>query len=658
MTFWGTALLWFAFSLILWGIGSQVIGIWTGRTTFRESGIRAYWAAFGVLTLASISLVWALLHADYSLRYVVLQISQGMEWPFRISAFWAGMDGSMLFWSWVTSLYTPLLLWITRKERHDEIHSWAYATIGVALAFFVFITVFLSNPFAPYTGHPVSDGRGMNPLLLNVWMHVHPVSLYLGYTGFTIPFGYAIASLLTADVHARWVRFIRMWILVPWIFLTLGILFGGRWAYLELGWGGYWAWDPVENASLIPWLTATALLHSIIVQEKRGMLKVWNIFLASLTFVFALTGTYITRSGALTSVHAFAQSELGPWFAGAVWATLIFTTGLILIRKQALKSEHRLETLFSREGFFLLNNWVFLALSLTVAWGTLFPMISEAFTGRKITVGAPFFNTVTPPLFYFMLFLMTAAPVISWRRGQIKPFLKAVGAPALGALLVGIAFGIAGFRGPGAFSGIFLASWVVFTTFYEVVRVARVRMRRKHEGWRAFWAVMSHDRRRYGGYLVHVGVAFLTLGIVGSYVFQERLETVQKIGETLTFADHTVTLRHVTFNQAPDYTTWITTYDVQNPRSQKTLRSEYRFYPKWNMNTSEASIWPQLFGDFYIVTNGYDPDRQEVTTVMFFNPLVGFVWLGGLIIILGGIFALTRRTPTFSKPRPRTGVVS
>ncbi len=640
----GTALLWFTLALTLWGVVAEVTGILLRKPAFRESGIRSFFAAAGMLTLGVILLVTALLRADYSIEYVVLQVSQGTSWPFRISALWAGMEGSMLFWSWVTALYLALLLFVTRKERHEEFHAWAYAVIGLALGFFVLITARFSNPFAPYEGMPVSDGRGMNPLLLNVWMHTHPVSLYLGYTGFVVPFGYAIASLLTADVHSRWVRFIRMWVMVPWVFLTIGILFGGRWAYLELGWGGYWAWDPVENASLIPWLTATALLHSIIVQEKRAMLKVWNVFLAALTFVFALTGTYITRSGALTSVHAFAQSELGPWFAGAVWATLIFTTGLILLRKDALQSEHRLHTLFSREGFFLLNNWVFLALALTVAWGTLFPMISEAFTGHKITVGAPFFNRVTPPLFYLMMFLMVASPVISWRRGQWRPFLKALGPPALVALLVAGLAWIRGFRGPGVFSGIFLATWVIATTLYEIFRVARVRMRRKGEGLLlALWRVISHDRRRYGGYIVHMGVAFLALGIVGSYVFQERLELVMKPGDTVTFAEHTVNLAGMEAGRAPDYTFHRALFHVQNSRGRRTLASEYRFYPKWNMNTSEAALWPQLTGDFYVVLNGYVPETREATTILFWNPLVGFVWLGGAVMILGGAFALTRR---------------
>jgi len=640
----GTVLLWFSFALILWGVIVEVAGILLGKPAFRESGIRAFVSASGTLTLAVILMVSALLRADYSIEYVVLQVSQGTSWPFRISALWAGMEGSMLFWSWVTSLYLALLLFLTRKERHEEFHAWAYAVIGVALGFFVFITARFSNPFAPYQGIPVSDGRGMNPLLLNVWMHTHPVSLYLGYTGFVVPFGYAIASLLTADVHSRWVRFIRMWVMVPWVFLTLGILLGGRWAYLELGWGGYWAWDPVENASLIPWLTATALLHSIIVQEKRGMLKVWNVFLAALTFVFALTGTYITRSGVLTSVHAFAQSELGPWFAGAVWATLIFVTGLILLRKDALQSEHRLVTLFSREGFFLLNNWVFLALALTVAWGTLFPMVSEAFTGHKITVGAPFFNRVTPPLFYLMMFLMVAAPVVSWQRGQWRPFLRALGFPAGVAFLgAGLAW-MWGFRGPGVFSGIFLAIWVIATTLYEIVRVVRVRMRRRRENlFLAFGRVIAHDRRRYGGYIVHMGVAFLALGIVGSYVFQERLELVMKPGDTVTFAEHTVSLEKIEPGEAPDYTFHQATFYAQNARARHTLVSEYRFYPKWNMNTSEAAIWSQLSGDFYVVLNGYVPDTREATAILFWNPLVGFVWFGGLVMILGGVFALTRR---------------
>ena len=374
------------------------------------------------------------------------------------------------------------------------------------------------------------------------------------------------------------------------------------------------------------------------------MLKVWNVFLAALTFVFALTGTYITRSGALTSVHAFAQSELGPWFAGAVWATLIFTTGLLFIRKDALRSEHRLLTLFSREGFFLLNNWVFLALALTVAWGTLFPMVSEAFTGHKITVGAPFFNRVTPPLFYLMMFLMVASPVVSWRRGQWRPFLRALGLPALVAFLVAGFAWIRGFRGPGVFSGIFLATWVIATTLYEVFRVARVRMHRKGEKLvPALWRVIAHDRRRYGGYIVHMGVAFLALGIVGSYVFQERLELVMKPGDTVTFAGHTVNLEKVEAGRAPDYTFHRATYHARNPRATRTLFSEYRFYPKWNMNTSEAAIWPQMAGDFYVVLNGYVPETREATTILFWNPLVGFVWLGGAVMILGGAFALTRR---------------
>jgi len=541
----------------------------------------------------------------------------------------------------VLSLYILALLWETRRERHDPLHSWAYASLALALSFFVFIAAVFSNPFQP-AEMLVTEGRGMNPLLMNVWMHTHPVALYLGYTGLAIPFSYALAALLAERVDNTWVRFIRKWTLIPWVFLTIGIILGGRWAYLELGWGGYWAWDPVENASFMPWLTATAFLHSIIVQEKRGMLKIWNINLAVITFLFALIGTYITRSGALTSVHAFAESELGPWFAGAIWSIAVVSAGLLWMKRDRIQSEHRLETLFSREGFFLINNWVFLALALTVAWGTLFPIVSEAFTGIKVTVGQPFFNSVTPPLFLLLIFLMTVAPVISWRRASTRALVRSLAWPTLLALVTGGALGLWMHAPLVPLLGYTLAFWTVYTTLYEILRVGRARARRKGiPAFRGILELLQTDHRRYGGYIVHLGVALIAIGIVGSSAFRERLEKEYPVGATFTFAGFQVAFQDIQQGMEPDYRYSRATLEVTDPRGKvRILHPEYRFYFKWNMSTAEVELWPHWTGDFYVVLNGYDEDQQMGLFVLFWNPLVGFLWVGGLLVVFGGFYAL------------------
>ncbi len=641
MSEFGRALLFLAFGTSLYAFIALVLSNLKGDARWKESGIRGLQATVGVLTVASIALVSALIRADYSLQYVALQVSPGMGLTYRIAAFWAGMDGSMLFWSWVLSLYILALLWETRQERHDPLHSWAYASLALSLSFFVFIAAVFSNPFKP-AEMLVSEGRGMNPLLMNVWMHTHPVALYLGYTGLAIPFSYAMAALLAERVDNTWVRFIRKWTLIPWVFLTIGIILGGRWAYLELGWGGYWAWDPVENASFMPWLTATAFLHSIIVQEKRGMLKIWNINLAVITFLFALIGTYITRSGALTSVHAFAESELGPWFAGAIWSIAVVAAGLLYMKRHRIQSEHRLETLFSREGFFLINNWVFLALALTVAWGTLFPIVSEAFTGIKVTVGQPFFNSVTPPLFLLLIFLMTVAPIISWRRASSRALVRSLAWPTVLALLTGGALGI-GMRAPLIpLLGYTLASWTVYTTLYEVFRVGRARARRKGIPlFRGVVELLRTDHRRYGGYIVHVGVALIAIGIVGSSAFRQRLEKEYPVGSTFSFEGFQIAFKDIQQGIEPDYRYSRATLEVTDPLGKsRLLYPEYRFYFKWNMNTAEVALWPHWSGDFYAVLNGYDEDQRMGLFVLFWNPLVGFLWVGGLLVVFGGFYAL------------------
>ncbi len=590
---------------------------------FLKAGVNALFYSFFLVVLSSMLLVYALATLDYSIEYVVLQATKSMPIVYRIAGFWAGMEGSMLFWNLIYGIYVVLFILYALKKG-KLFYRWSFFFISFTYFFFLTVLVFFSNPFEP-SKQVVEDGRGLNPLLLNWWMHIHPISLYLGYTGLSVPFAIVLGTLLTRTHYSRWISDLRIWTFVPWIFLTLGIYFGGRWAYLELGWGGYWAWDPVENASFIPWLTSTALIHSIIVQQARGMFKMWNAVLSVMTFILVLLGTYITRSGSLVSVHSFAQSELGNVFFLFIILTLVLSFWIIYANRRFLHSYIRVYNIFSRDGFFLLNNWILVLLAFTVAFGTLFPRISAFFVPNEIMVGPTFYETVSKPLFTAMLFLMAFAPYIPYGGVSARAISRLIPPMVLSTLLALLSFFFV--RSLLSLIALWSIYMIVLALLWEVLRVGK-------KGLLA-------NLRRYGGLVVHVGVAITAFGIMMNTLFKQRTEVILSKGEVVETSGYKLKYVDVKTGFEGDYMYSRFNFLVQTPLGKEVQSyPELRFYHKWNMKVPEIDILTSLKGDFYIAPGELEEDTGRAFIVIFFEPFIQIVWIGPVLMVLGALISL------------------
>jgi cytochrome c-type biogenesis protein CcmF len=528
----------------------------------------------GLLSLASLILIHALLGRDFSLRYVAEHTSLDLAPLYAVTAFWAGQAGSLLLWALLLSWFGAVVVFQNRRTNR-RLMPYVCATLSAVNLFFIGLVVFVANPLDRLAPIP-EDGVGLNPLLQNHGMIFHPPALYLGYVGFTVPFAFALAALATGKLDPRWIVSTRRWTLFSWFFLGVGILLGAQWAYLELGWGGYWAWDPVENASLIPWLTATAYLHSVMIQEKKGMLKVWNLSLIILTFALCIFGTFLTRSGVVSSVHSFAGSSLGPLFVIFLVLVLGLSLGLLLYRLPRLSSEHRLDGLLSRESSFLFNNLILVGLAFTVLWGTMFPIISEWLAGTKMSVGPPFFNRVSLPIGLALLVLTGICPLIAWRRATLANFRRnlmlPLGAGALGATVL-VAAGVHQPAAVGFFAG---GIFVVWSIGAEFLRGARARQSISGEPFPlAFSRLVGRNKRRYGGFVVHVGMVVMLVGIVGSSVFQRELDVTLKPGESASLGSYSFVFRGLRETEQTDRAVVRADVDVnRRDRSLTTLQPE------------------------------------------------------------------------------------
>ena len=526
-----------AFFTALAGAVAGVLGGARARADLAEVARRAVLLTLAFTAAASFALVWCLVVGDYSLAYVARHSARSMTLPYRIAALWGGQGGSLLLWVLISLLYSGVAAWLYR-DAHRPLMPWVYAVLlGNALFFLALVNwVPNVNPFDKLPpDQMLSDGQGLNPLLQHPLMMIHPVLLYAGFTGFSVPFGFAVAALATGRLGDAWLRATRRWTLVPWFFLSAGILMGGRWAYEVLGWGGYWAWDPVENASFMPWLPATAYLHSVMIQEKRDMLKTWNLVLIGITYALCLFGTFLTRSGVISSVHSFtAAGWFGYIFLAYVGLLSAAFLALVLWRRGSLRTENRLESLVSREASFVINNWVFMVILVIVLWGTMFPVLSEAVRGTKISVGPSFFNKLTAPFAALLLLLTGVGPLIAWRRASLSSLRR--------QFLVPAAVGLAGFAATlavvGSEGGVYplvffsLSAFVVATIAQEYAQAIAARMRRGESAPRALVTLLRRNQRRYGGYVVHLGVVFVLIGISGAAFNEERLENLRP-GDTI-----------------------------------------------------------------------------------------------------------------------------
>jgi cytochrome c-type biogenesis protein CcmF len=665
MTLLGEFSLWLALLLSAWSTVLAFSGRWQGRPDLTASVRAAVYATFGALAVATLALWKGLASHDFNIEYVAAYTSRNLPDGYIISALWAGQKGSLLFWAVVLSLFAAIAQLLTPR-RYRELMPYVAGVTSAVIAFFVCTMLFAANPFERMAFTP-ADGRGLNPQLQNPGMMIHPPMLYLGYISITIPFAFAIAALLSRTLDTGWIHAIRKWTLVSWLFLSIGITLGMWWAYVELGWGGYWAWDPVENASLLPWLTMTAFLHSVMIQEKRGMLKRWNLGLIVGTFLLSIFGTFITRSGVIASVHSFTQSNVGYFFLAFLVVCGILSFTLLYTRWDGLRADVQLESVVSREAAFLFNNLLLVGVAFSVLWGTLFPILSELVRGSKITVGPPFFNRVNVPLGLLLLALTGIGPLIAWRKASPanlrRQFAWPVGTGVVTCVVI-LAFGVRGLYPVMALS---LAGFVAGTIAQEFYRGVRARRRMHGESAPlALARLVARNRRRYGGYLVHTGVLIYFVAFSGM-AFKREIEATLKPGESATLASpfgHTYTLTHVGVSQFEALNRIVSAATVQvakDGRPQGLMSSEKRQHvdsfrrPTFEPST-EVAIRSGLQEDLYITYAGSVGGTEEAVYRFTINPLVWWVWFGGFVLALGGLVTMwpgggpTVRSPRRSQP--------
>ncbi len=636
----GYAALMIAFGVSVYAVLAAVYGMVRHDERWVTSARNATVLIFPLVLLACITLVVSMLRGDFSLEYVWRVTSLEMPTYLKVTALWGGQAGSLLFWNLLLAAFTCIAMLRHWREEH-ELVPYALAISTVTQIFFLGISLFVENPFARISPVPV-DGNGLNPLLRHPGMIIHPPMLYLGFTGFTIPFSFAMAALLSGKLDDTWIRLTRRWTLVAWLFLSLGLILGGRWAYDVLGWGGYWAWDPVENASFMPWLAGTAFLHSIMIQEKRDMFKIWNMFLVLLTYILVIYGTFIVRSGVISSVHSFAQSAIGPLFFGFLLLMTIFSLVWIFIRWERLRSKNRLDSVLSREAAFLLNNFLFLGILFATFWGTNYPIISELFTGDKATVGPPFYQKVNGPLFALLLLLMGVAPLTMWYRTSLKRLEIMTRWPALAALaFIAILFAL-GIRSWVALLGYWIVAFAGIITVLEFWRGVRARVKKGEAPWTAFGRLMARNRRRYGGYWIHLGVVVMGFGIIGSTVYQQQTQLQLRQGETLTLGDFSMTFQGVERFPGPDdlIITEATVDVYKNGTFVKTLTPRTELYTRTNQPMTIPDKRSTFTEDYYALLINWEPMSSDLATFkVYVNPLINWVWAGGFIFILGTLIA-------------------
>ena len=608
------------------------------------SAQRAVLGAWLMTTAASAILLHAILTDNFSFNYVASRSNADLDLLYKVAAWWGGQEGSLLFWSWIAATYTFVAVY-TGRRRHRNMISYVVAAMAVTQAFFLGLVAFHANPFQVIMSGPqitsVPDGQGLNPLLQHPMMAIHPPMLYLGYVGFTVPFAFALASLVTRQPGERWIHTTRVWTMVTWLFQSIGILLGARWAYVVLGWGGYWGWDPVENASLLPWITGTAFLHSVMMQEKKGMMKVWNILLISATFFLCIFGTMMTRGGLVSSVHAFAESNIGIYF---VWYLVIgigITAYLIVSRLDYLRSEAELDSVISRESSFLFNNVVLLASCFAVLWGTLFPVISEYFTGNKITVGAPFFNKVNVPIGLILLFLTGVGPLFAWRRTSVESLRRNFLWPGVAGLACMGVLVSAGMRHLYATVCFGLCAFVTLTVAMEFYRGGRVIQRKRGRGLlRAMVELTHRNTRRYGGYLVHMAIVLMFVGFAGA-AFNVVHQQEMTVGDSIDVGAYSFQLQNVSEMDNPNYFRAVASIDVSRRGEYlETLMPERRFYHASQQPTSRVDVRNRLREDVYVVYAGQSNDGANPIIQVYLNPLVNWIWIGAVTLVLGTLVAL------------------
>jgi cytochrome c-type biogenesis protein CcmF len=636
-------------AIALWRTRGMAAGVDPQANRLGETARRAGISSFVALSCAAFALVWASFTNDYSVSYILHHTNRDLSTAYKFSALWSGQEGSLLLWAWLLSAYGFVL----RMRHKVDVRLSAFASTILAgiQIFFLLLLNFAAPPFAIQPGPVAADGFGLNPLLQYPEMVIHPPMLYLGYVGFSVPFAFALGALMMRYPGEKWIHITRRWTMVTWLFLTCGIFLGAHWAYSVLGWGGYWGWDPVENASLMPWLTGTAFLHSVMMQEKRGMMKSWNVWLIFSTFMLTILGTLLTRSGVVSSVHAFAQSSIGDWFYGfilIVFAVCLFT---FFRQRDHLKTENKLEGLVSRESSFLFNNLILLVACFTILWGTLFPVLSEYVQGTKTSVNAAYYNRVELPVGLFLLFLTGIGPLLAWRSTSLRSIRKNFVLPGIAMAVALVVLLIAGVRpwaaGDDWESTMFslvtftLAAGVITAISAEFLRGASVVRTQTGKNLAASTVLLvRRNTRRYGGYLVHFGVVVMFIGIAGG-AFKQSHEQEMGSGDSMKVGPYTVVCKTYTQDSNPNYDTEYALLDVSRGGKAVTqLAPERRFYKASETSSTMVALHSTLASDLYVIYEGRNPDTDKPIIKVFLNPLMNWIWIGVLIVVMGTVLAL------------------
>ncbi|WKZ50499.1 MAG: heme lyase CcmF/NrfE family subunit [Anaerolineales bacterium] len=657
----GYGILVVTFLLSLYSVGAAVFGYYSKSSSLIESARRAMLLIFPLLTVAALTLISLLMRGDFNVQFVYEVTSRSMPTYLKITAWWGGQAGSLLFWSWLMSAFASLVT-LRKWDRDREFLPWVIAVTSFTLAFFIMLNVFFENPFArlyqtldgniaahtfaPAAATPVvpQDGRGLNPLLRHPGMISHPPLLYLGFVSFVIPYAFAMAALITGRADDRWTRITRRWTLWAWLFLSFGLVIGGRWAYDVLGWGGYWGWDPVEISAFMPWLTGTAFLHSVMIQEKRGMLKQWNMILIILTYDLVIFGTFLTRSGVLSSVHAFAQSAIGPAFFAFIGVTFFTSIALLIHRWDDLRAEAEMKSMLSREALFLLNNLLFMSVLVVCFWGVIFPLISELATGQKVTVGPPFYERANAPIFAALMLLMGIAPLSAWGNSTLKTLGHALWKPALAALVITAAIFAFYTRNIIALIGFFLVALVILVTLYEFWRGTRARQRAQGENFFAALARLTgRNRRRYGGYIIHISMMLMAVGILGIEIFQAETQGALQTGQALELQGYKMVYKDIA--QWDDASTGVNhtravveIYKGNRAVAELYPRTDYFYEAQQNMTI--PGLRSTMDDDVYVILVDWEPASAfGATFKLYVNPLVNWLWLGSLMFFFGIVIA-------------------
>ncbi len=684
-----------AFVVAVYGVVALVLAALKGYSELMRSGRTAAWATFGLTTLGSLCLIYSLVTDDFSLKYVTQHSARAMEWYYKAGALWGGQEGSLLLWAWILSGFMAIVLVQTRTLQPQEFRPWVIAVMLSGTAFFLALCSIVTNAFQRLDSPP-QDGSGLNPQLQNPGMLIHPPMLYFGYVSTIAAFGFAIAALVTGRLDNSWIRISRRWILTSWIFLTVGNFLGGQWAYVMLGWGGYWAWDPVENAAFMPWLITTALLHSVMIQQRRGMFKVWNLSLTIIAYALALFGTFLTRSGVLSSVHAFGESTLGPYFMIWIGLILALSFGLVFMRLPELKSENKLDGLLSRETSFLFNNILFFLCVIFILWGTLSPLASQIVSGVKTEVTQDYFVKTVVPVLLALIFLMGIGPLIAWRRASLDSLTKSFWIPASAGLATAVILFVFGSRQFVAVLGWSVGVFTATTVGLDYWR--GIQTRRRHTEGKIIPAtkqLVTRNRSRYGGLLVHLGMVVLAIVIVGSSVYKnttvslkgENINTKEgavqmKVGESFTikgFHDYKLTLRSIQAKGSQLKMDFISTFDMlKDGKSAGQIQVASELFTSNQMTNTVVYIGVDPLEDFYIssLQQGLEiqrdaqgnpqpgPNGLPVLTAaafqVFVNPLMMWAWLG-LALTIGGLLIsiwpdpkeATRPVPVWERPGVR-----